>query len=99
MVEIATAAALISGASLGYSIFSGERGETARRKGKRDQQRAQSTAQGRALREEQRAAEAENKATQKKPDLRALLDRNQPKPASLGVSPSQLLLGNRFLGN
>lgn len=92
------AALAVSIAGLGYGVYSGEQQAAQAKKGLKRQDKAQKEAQGNALRQDRLNQEEEAKAKAKPPDVDTLLGTNKPKPGSLGISPSQLLLGNRYLG-
>lgn len=89
-----TALAIIAGAGLLYSGYSGERQASMARKGKRDQDEAQAKAENAAVSQARQAEEAENRARQKSPDLNVLLARElKPKPAQGSIDANRLLLG------
>lgn len=96
MAQIQAIAAV---AGLAYGIIQGERGNSAQRKGLRQQADAQRFAEGAAMRQERSAQEAQAKANQRGPDVSALLAGQQGYGVSSMLSgPAGVALNRLRLG-
>lgn len=85
----ATISAIAAVGGLGYTAYAGERASKVRRKGLREQRTAQGQAQSTALKESQRASEADRKARELTPDLMSILGANTGpgNPSTVLTSP------------
>ena len=96
---MAITSAVIAAASLGYGAYAGEEQASARRRGQRQQERAQDAAESAAVREGRVADEEANRARRKKPDLTSILEdaSRQRTGATPSIDPDRLLLGRSGL--
>lgn len=84
LLELGIAALTVAAAGTGYSIYSGERAASAQRD-------AQQQAKDAAVKQENAANEANNRANQKKPDITSILSAAQN--AAKGGVGSTMLTG------
>ena len=89
MPQAGAVGAIAAAVGTGYTIYAGEQGAKARRKGTREQRVAQGQAQSAALKESQRASEADRRARDRTPDIMAILGANTgpANPSTVLTSP------------
>lgn len=99
-----TAAIILAGASLGATVYQGEKGAQAQRRSLKSQENAQNTAYAKQEQAQRKSEEAMRAATKKSPDVAAIMGgmRNPRNPPTMlsgtgGVDPASLTLGRTTL--